>query len=89
MLFNRINDVHYIGGIRAQLKVCAWYRELEFETDDVLREFIRGGVTNGFAIVDEGAVVINYFSQNVDEGAGVINYFSQNVRLTWLLIWLL
>lgn len=51
-IYYRINDSHYVGGIRSQLKLAAWTYEMSFASDTKQREFLLEGVSHGFKIVD-------------------------------------
>lgn len=51
-LCDRINDVHYIGGLRSQMKLKAWTREINSVIGYDKKEYLLNGITNGFPIVD-------------------------------------
>lgn len=61
---HRINDIHYIGGIRSQLKVDAWRYELSFEPDCEKRQFLSNGIAHGFRIVDSDKCIPVYDCPN-------------------------
>lgn len=63
-MYQRINDRHYIGGIRSQLKLRAWHYELGFASDTHQSEFLLDGVTHGFRIVDRGKSIPLYNCTN-------------------------
>ena len=53
-----------IGGLRSQMNFDGWSRELSFEPDIELREYLHKGIFSGFDIVDKGAVIKPYERQN-------------------------
>ena len=53
-----------IGGLRSQMNFDGWSRELSFEPDTELREYLRKGIFSGFDIVDRDAVIEPYERQN-------------------------
>ena len=65
-----LNDHHrtftpiVIGGLRSQMNFDGWSRELSFEPDIELREYLRKGIFSGFDIVDRDAVIEPYERQN-------------------------
>ena len=56
--------MHLIGGVPSQMKMRGWLKELSFETDQQLRDYLTFGIVNGFNIVDPGAIVEPYMRKN-------------------------
>lgn len=59
-----IASEHYIGNVKSQLCLPTWLSELQFETDEYLKSYILEGVTYGFKIVDDNAVISSYWMRN-------------------------
>lgn len=55
-MLDRINDIHYIGGQRSQMKLGAWQREIEFMDDTIHRDCLLEGILHTFPIVDSGNI---------------------------------
>lgn len=55
---------HDIGGFPSQLKLATWCRELYYEPDRDLSDFIFNGIRYGFGIVDQGAEIESYECAN-------------------------
>lgn len=55
---------HEINILGSQFNIDAWRHELSFETDEVLRQYLWAGVTNGFYIVDQDADIPSYECHN-------------------------
>ena len=60
----RLRPRHSIGGIPSSMNVHAWDYYLDYETDLVMREFLRNGVVDGFSIVDPGSDILEYECSN-------------------------
>lgn len=60
----RIDDRHYIGGIRCQLKLAAWEHELKFVCDNEKKNFLLNGISQGFGIVDDDTCIPMYDCPN-------------------------
>lgn len=65
----RIEDIHYIGGLASQVKPRAWQHELKYVYDYSQHEYLMSGIMQGFRIVDEGLIpsyeCVNYNSCEV------------------------
>lgn len=61
---DRVSDVHFVGGLRSQLKPGFWNVELSKETDATFAEYIYRGVNEGFKIVDDDANIPEYYREN-------------------------
>lgn len=57
-LDRRLQDCHYVGGIKSQLKLDAWCYELSFTDDIHQRQFLY--VSQGFKIVDSNKSIPVY-----------------------------
>ena len=61
---DRVADVHLIGGYRSQMKPKFWARELQFEMDAQMKDYLLEGICDGFHIVDVDADVPGYHRAN-------------------------
>lgn len=63
-LTDHVNNNHTIGGQLSQMNIVGWRHELRYETDIWLKNYLLGGVTNGFHILDHDADVPPYQCYN-------------------------
>lgn len=61
---DRIKDVHWVGGLRSQLKCGFWNYELAKEENQELQDYLSTGVMEGFRVIDKHAPVKSYFCEN-------------------------